>query len=235
MDGVQLAATQQQRRAWYHPAGVWHAFAVRPKILVALGVGIAAFLLLPGWLPAPVRATLAWDLGALVYLTAAAWIMSGSNAESMRKRAEDHDESAVVIPLIVAAAIAASFLAVAGVLSEAKAAGDGKAAYLLLAGGTIVISWAVMQVVFAIHYAHEFYAPRGKDRAGHCLGFAGEGDPDYWDCLYFATTVGATSQTSDTEVRTHAMRRLVTLHSVIAFFFNTIVLALTINIAAGLI
>jgi uncharacterized membrane protein len=93
-----------------------------------------------------------------------------------------------------------------------------------------------MQTVFTIHYAHEFYAPRaGSEKPEGCLGFAGEEEPDYWDFLYFSSTIGATSQTSDTEVSTSKMRRLVTTHSIISFFFNTIVLALMINIAASMI
>ncbi|MDO9382408.1 MAG: DUF1345 domain-containing protein [Hyphomicrobiaceae bacterium] len=180
---------------------------------------------------------MAWDAGAFVYLAGAVWIMTGEGPADIRKRAADHDESALIIPMIVAAAIAACFLAVAGVLSEAKAAAaDTKPLYLLLAGSTIALSWFVMQTVFTIHYAHEFYAPRGgSDKPESCLGFAGEEKPDYWDFLYFSSTIGATSQTSDTEVSTSKMRRLVTAHSIISFFFNTIVLALMINIAASMI
>jgi uncharacterized membrane protein len=222
---------------WYHPVSIARAFIARPKLLVAIGIGLILYVVLPQALPGSARTTLAWDAGAIAYLAAAFWIMTGEGPAEIRKRAAGHDESAVVIPVIVAAAIGACFLAVAGVLSEAKTAvPDSKPLYLLLAGGTIVLSWFVMQTVFTIHYAHEFYAPRaGREKPEGCLGFAGEEEPDYWDFLYFSSTIGATSQTSDTEVSTSRMRRLVTTHSIISFFFNTIVLALMINIAAGMI
>jgi uncharacterized membrane protein len=231
-------ATRRNAAGWYHPASITRAFISRPKILVAIAIGVVGYFILPQSLPASARTTLAWDAGALTYLVAAFWIMTGEGAAEIRKRAAEHDENALVIPIIVVAAIAASFLAVAGVLTVAKNAdgSDLKPLYLLLAGSTIVLSWFVMQTVFTIHYAHEFYAPRhGGDKSEACFGFAGDEKPDYWDFLYFSSTIGATSQTSDTEVSSSKMRRLVTAHSIISFFFNTIVLALMINIAASLI
>ena len=94
-----------------------------------------------------------------------------------------------------------------------------------------MMSWGVTQIVFAIHYAHDYYRPDDGGAAG--LRFPECEDPDYWDFLYFSTSIGATSQTSDTEIRSRALRRLVTLHATVAFF-NTAVLALTVNIAASL-
>ena len=90
-----------------------------------------------------------------------------------------------------------------------------------------------MQAIFAIHYTHIFYGDEdGEQRGG--LKFAEEDEPDFWDFVYFTTSIGATAQTSDTMVTTHRMRRIVTAQAVYSFFFNTAVLALAINIAAGL-
>jgi uncharacterized membrane protein len=87
-----------------------------------------------------------------------------------------------------------------------------------------------------LHHAHEYYAPpeRQAEAAGG-LDFPGGTDPDYWDFLYFSTGIGAASQTSDVSIHSKLMRRLVTLHSIVSFFFNTMVLALSINLASGLI
>lgn len=230
-------ARRRSAHGWYHPVSIVRALACRPKVLFAIGVGIVAALVLPGSLTGAVRTTIAWDLAALSYLVAVFGIMIGEPPDDIRKRAAAHDESALIIPIIVVAAIAASFLAVAGVLSAAKdASAETKPLFLLLAGSTIVLSWFVMQTVFTIHYAHEFYAPPlGDQKPEAALDFPGDEKPDYWDFLYFSATIGATSQTSDTGVCTPQMRRLVTTHAIISFFFNTIVLALTINIAASLI
>ena len=98
---------------------------------------------------------------------------------------------------------------------------------------TIMISWIVTQVAFALHYAHAYYRPdRAAIRAG--LDFPECDQPDYWDFLYFSTSIGATSQTSNVSIKSRALRRLVTLHATVSFFFNTAVLALTVNIAASL-
>jgi uncharacterized membrane protein len=134
-------------------------------------------------------------------------------------------------------AIALSFWTVVGVLSEAKqASNQAKVLHTSLAASTVLLFWLVTQLVFTFHYAHEFYRPDdgGANLAGG-LDFPGDGKPDYWDFFYFATSIGAASQTSDVDVHTKALRRLVTLHAIISFFFNTAVLALAINIGASLI
>jgi uncharacterized membrane protein len=140
-----------------------------------------------------------------------------------------------VILVIILLAILASFVAIAGLLSEAKdVARHLKVLHLMLAAITIVLAWTVTQVVYTAHYAHEFYRPtRGETIAGG-LDFRSDSDPYYWDFFYFATSIGAASQTSDVSIRTKPLRRLVTLHAILSFFFNTAVLALTINIAASL-
>ena len=139
--------------------------------------------------------------------------------------------------VIAAVAIFASFVAIAQLIQHGKEPSiDGGQKALLAGLGilTIIVSWSVTQVAFALHYAHDYYLPDGGSDAQGGLDFPGTEMPDYWDFLYFATSIGATSQTSDTTIKSHSLRRLVTLHSVIAFFFNTAVLALTVNIAASL-
>jgi uncharacterized membrane protein len=87
----------------------------------------------------------------------------------------------------------------------------------------------------ALHYAHEYYRPSGGSGAfAEGLDFRGDPNPDYWDFFYFATSFGAASQTSDVSILTKPLRRLATLHAIISFFFNTAVLALTINLAASM-
>ncbi len=106
-------------------------------------------------------------------------------------------------------AIAASFAAIAGLIGEAKLPTTSPSEKLFLAGlavATIMTSWVVTQVVFALHYAHGYYRPDDGGPVGG-LRFPECEDPDYWDFLYFSTSIGATSQTSDTEIRSRALRR----------------------------
>jgi uncharacterized membrane protein len=198
--------------------------------------GIALWVVLPGSWSAIVRGALAWDLSAAIYLALAFRIMLTCTSDVIRARAARQDDSRVVILVIILLAIIASFIAIAGLLAEAKeAAYPLKVLRLGLAATEIILAWTVMQVVFTLHYAHEFYRPSGKQSIAEGLEFRGDSNPDYWDFFYFATSIGAASQTSDVSIRTKPLRRLVTLHAIISFFFNTAVLALTINLAASMI
>jgi uncharacterized membrane protein len=223
-------------RSWYNPIALIQSVSIRPRFYGAVLAGALALAFLPhGW-PREARSALAWDIGGLVYLLFAVSLMVDCGAGRIQTRAARRDDSRAVILFIVLLAITASFAAIAGLIGEAKAPTTPQAekVYLtVLAAVTIMISWFVTQVVFALHYAHDYYRPDDGGPAGG-LRFPECSDPDYWDFLYFSTSIGATSQTSDTEIRSRALRRLVTLHATVAFFFNTAVLALTVNIAASL-
>ena len=104
--------------------------------------------------------------------------------------------------------------------------------YAALAIGTVVLSWTFIHTIFALHYAHEFYG-EGRHRNG--LHFPGEGQPDYWDFVYFAFVIGMTFQVSDVAVVHKSVRRLVVVHGVLSFFFTTAIIAMSVNIAAGII
>ena len=103
--------------------------------------------------------------------------------------------------------------------------------YVALAIGTVVLSWAFTHTIFALHYAHEFYGEHGARKSG--LQFPGEGQPDYWDFIYFSFVIGMTFQVSDVAVTHKSIRRTVVAHGALSFFFNRSALsAVTVNIAA---
>jgi uncharacterized membrane protein len=126
--------------------------------------------------------------------------------------------------------------AILGPVHQAKnAAGGISLGLVLLGGATIVLSWLFAHTAFAVHYAHEYFADRGP-RHEPGLIFPGRAKaPDYWDFLYFSFVVGMTCQVSDVQVATQSWRRLVLAHGVVSFLFNTVVLALSINLVAGLL
>ncbi len=224
-----------RKRHWSHPGAIAGSLAIRPRLYVSALAGLAALLLLPRGVPAAIRGAVAWDLFAATYLFLAFHIMLTCKGEALRARAARQDDSRTVILVIILLAIAASFVAIAGLLGAAKE-GPDRPLYLTLAATTIVLSWTVTQVVFTLHYAHEYYRPSSGARAvAEGLDFRGDRNPDYWDFFYFATSFGAASQTSDVTILTKPLRRLATLHAIMSFFFNTAVLALTINLAASLI
>ncbi len=224
-------------RSWYHPMAIVQSVVIRPRFYGAAIAGALGLVFLPHSLPHTVRSSLAWDMGGLVYLYFASQLMYTCGADRIQGRAARRDDSRTVILFIILLAIAASFTAIAGLIGQAKLPSTGSAEKMFLAGlavATIMISWGVTQVAFAIHYAHDYYRPDELSDTGGGLAFADCMAPDYWDFLYFSVSIGATSQTSDTSVRSRALRRLVTVHAIVAFFFNTAVLALTVNIAASL-
>jgi uncharacterized membrane protein len=224
-------------RPWYSPRSIGRSIAIRPRFYLSALAGVGALLFLPRSWSASIREALAWDLSAVIYLALAFRVMLTCRGNVIRARAARQDDSRVVILVIILLAIIMSLAAITGLLAEAKEIPhQSRMLQLGLAAVTIILAWTVTQVVFTLHYAHEFYRPSAGDRAfTEGLNFPADNNPDYWDFLYFATSIGAASQTSDVSIRTKPLRRLVTLHAIISFFFNTAVLALTINLAAGMI
>jgi len=91
-----------------------------------------------------------------------------------------------------------------------------------------------VHTIFSIHYAHEYYGERRDGILGGLI-FPGEKEPDYWDFLYFSLVIGMTSQVSDVAVTSKVIRHVVSMHGVLSFFFNLVVLALTVNMISSLI
>lgn len=230
-----MSANVHRKGHWYSPISVGRSVAIRPRLYLSALAGIAALVLLPrGW-PASIREAVAWDLSATMYLSFAFYVMLTCGDNAIRVRAARQDDSRMVILVIVLLAIAVSFIAIVGLLAEAKEASQ-RVLNLGLAAVTIILAWTLTQVVFTLHYAHEYYRPSaGPNVFAEGLDFPGERNPDYWDFFYFATSFGAASQTSDVSILTKPLRRLAMLHAIISFFFNTAVLALSINLAASTI
>ena len=96
---------------------------------------------------------------------------------------------------------------------------------------TILLSWALIHTILALHYAHEFYAEHRN--SGQGLEFPGGEPPNYWDFIYFSFVIGMTSQVSDVPVTSRTIRKTVIAHSVVSFIFNVTLLALSFNIVAS--
>ena len=101
---------------------------------------------------------------------------------------------------------------------------------------TLFVSWLMTQVTFGLRYAHEYYATSpGHTEVDGGLQFPGEGKPDYLDFLYFSLVLGMTFQVSDVQITSRKLRRLATVQGILSFMFNTVIVALTVNIAASLL
>lgn len=220
--------------------GVLRAIAGHGRMLFCVltggGIYIVASVLK---LPAP--ALIGWNLGVVLYLALISQIMLRADEHSIRRRAMLVDESRFIVLTVAMAAIFASFSGIIAEVGEIRQLpANSKAMRALLPGLTIISSWVLIHIIFAQHYAHEYFIERAsekqlapEDRAG--LRFPGSEPPDYFDFLYFSFVIGVAAQTADVAITSRAMRRLNLLHCVLAFFFNATVLALTINLAASLI
>jgi uncharacterized membrane protein len=200
-------------------------------------LGLAIALMLPKSIAQHevTRLIIGWNSGACLYLVLAARMMFWSTHERMRTRALQHDEGRlVVLALVVTAAIASLGAIVAELAVVKDMHGTLRYAHVSLAALTILTSWMFTQVMFALHYAHEYYAAEARGSPAG-LQFPGGHAPDYGDFLYFACVIGTSGQTADVSLSSRIMRRTGLVHCVLAFFFNTTLVALTINIASGLV
>jgi uncharacterized membrane protein len=209
----------------------------RPRLAIAIAVAIAVGTLLPKEIAAhPVtRWLLAWNCATVLYVLLAAVMMIRSTSHQMRRRAQLQDDGQIAILALTALAAIASLAAIAGQLAVVKDMhGYLKGAHIALAGITVLSSWAFIQVMFALHYAHQYYAAVCHGRPA-VLSFPGGEDPDYGEFFYFAAVIGTSGQTADVAFVSKPLRRIGSLHCILAYLFNTTVLALLINIGAGIL
>jgi len=210
--------------------------AARPRLFIATAIAIAVGFLLPSAIEAHLvtRLLIAWNTGACLYVLLAATMMSRSSQQRMRRRAQLQDEGQTVILVLVVVSAIASLAAIGGELAVVKDMhGIEKVAHIALAGLTVVSSWAFIQIMFALHYAHDYYAAacHGK-KAG--IQFPDDESPDYGDFFYFSAVIGTSGQTADVSFVSKPMRRIGSVHCLLAYLFNTTVLALLINIGASM-
>jgi uncharacterized membrane protein len=202
----------------------------RPRLFLSACLVAAAMLLAPGGGQVAGRMIIGWDIGVAFYLVLAFAVFAKADPAMIRRYAAQQDEGGVAILILTATAALASLGAIVFVLVVAGKSGRDPL-HLALALVTIALSWAFTHVMFALHYAHEFYA-KNKHKGGG-LKFPGEGEPDYWDFLYFSLVIGMTSQVSDVAITAKSIRRTALAHGVVAFVFNATLLALAVNIAAS--
>jgi uncharacterized membrane protein len=214
----------------------------RPRLTLGLVVGVVTYVVL--WslaVNARMRFIIAWDIGTMVAMIAIVVGLREADAVAMKRNAirQDAGKWAVLIATLLAGV--ATLAVIATEIPVVKvAAGIDKAFGVLFVTCTVVLSWAFIQTVFAVHYAHDYYfnvdvsnirvAPSPQR-----LLFPRTDWPTYSDFLYFSFTIGMTFQVSDVQICDAAMRRVVLIHGVVAFFYTTGIVALAINLVAGLI
>ena len=203
----------------------------RPRLFTcgAIGLGAGLVACLASWRPTT-RMLTGWDIGVALYLVLVFHMMWSSQIHTIRQRASAQDEGRLTLLVLPVVAALASLIAIFAQLGTSAPTTDSKPLKLVLPALTILLSWALIHTLFALHYAHEFYDE--TDSGG--LAFPGDDrEPDYWDFVYFSFVIGMTSQVSDVTISSKQIRRTVTAHGVVSFVFNAALLALTVNLAAS--
>lgn len=208
---------------------------LRGALLLATLVGAGAAALLRGRLGYELVVAVAWDIGVLVFLLVMLAVTSRYTEAEMAKKVQHRAPSS---KLVAGTAFSSALFGIYAIVLLLSAAGDDerlKVAHLGIGLLTTLLSWALVHFLFALEYAKLYYMAGSPDGAP-CKGlaFPGGHEPDYADFLYFAFIIGVACQTADVSITSRTMRRRSLLHGLIAFLFNTMILAAAINVAASL-
>lgn len=207
----------------------------RPHFFIALIFGVIVASLL-AWLTSWKWSTIllaSWNGSISLYLLHVWKLMRSADHSQMQQQAKKQDESKWVIMLIVLLAITMSLVAILVQLSQLPSGHYEKLGHVALALLTIISAWLFMHTVFALHYAHDFYMALSRNEENGGLEFPGTEHPTYPDFLYFSYIIGTSAQTADVSITNKHMRLLNLFHAVLSFGFNTTILAICINVAAG--
>ncbi|AIL80167.1 MULTISPECIES: DUF1345 domain-containing protein [Acinetobacter] len=207
----------------------------RPHFFIALIFGVIVASLL-AWLTSWKWSTIllaSWNGSISLYLLHVWKLMRSADHSQMQQQAKKQDESKWVIMLIVLLAITMSLVAILVQLSQLPSGHYEKLGHVALALLTIISAWLFMHTVFALHYAHDFYMALSRNEENGGLDFPGTEHPTYPDFLYFSYIIGTSAQTADVSITNKHMRLLNLFHAVLSFGFNTTILAICINVAAG--
>lgn len=176
-----------------------------------------------------------WDTFSLC-MVIMNWITFAiTNSRQIRQQSKVQDASRSIIFIIILISTFASFLAVLLLILSKNKSSHTESIQMAIAIAGMIFSWLLIHTTFTLRYAHIFYGDHKSkpDTAAGGLEFPGEEKPEYFDFAYFSFVLGMTFQVSDVQITSKRLRRLALLHGLLSFGFNTIMIALTINLIAS--
>jgi uncharacterized membrane protein len=211
----------------------WNHISASLRLLIISITGLAAFFLLPSDTSLTIRIDIAWVIAGSAYLILTYVMMYSSNENNMLTLAKKEDAGAAIILLITILASLASLFTIVLILSAAKSLPMSESIkHIVLVLATFAVSWLLVHTAFALHYAHAYYQEYEKTQLIPLM-FANKPKPTYVDFLYFSMVIGMTCQTADVNIASSRIRFLVMMQGMTAFIFNTSLLALAMNLIAG--
>jgi uncharacterized membrane protein len=205
--------------------------SARARMVAALLVGLVSALIVNGYDDWRITVVGAWDAASLYLLGVSWYVLASEDAGETRERAAAEDPGRAALRVILVVCSTASLFAAALVAHGQQSKGQNHQLLAVLTLVAAASSWSLMHSSYALHYAHLHHsdeAPHGKG-----LSFPGDDEPCGIDFAYFSFTVGMCFQTSDVSIETSRLRSAVLGHSVLSFVYNTLVIALTINLMVG--
>jgi uncharacterized membrane protein len=210
--------------------------------LVAFGsalVGAVAVLLFaPAWLAGTQRAVAGYDAAALILILVLWTVGMHAHPQDTECRAASEDPGRNAVLGLVLVSIAGGLAAAVSIIGKGPHVANAteKAFVYGLGLGAVLLGWFVIHTLFTFRYAHlYYYDDDGDNESDRGLTFPGTTAPNDYDFAYFAFVVGMTFQVSDVQVTDSGVRRVVLMHGLISFAYNSAILALVINLVSGLI
>jgi len=195
--------------------------------------GLAIFVLAPAEWPVLTRLLVAWNGGALLFLTLVYIWMIRLDAERIHARYREGDATAPVLLLVITIAALASLVAIVALLATVRNVSPAqRILHVSLATTTVVVSWVIVATMFTLHYANLYYSAKPDNPP---LRFPETPQPVFWDFIYFSFTIAAACQTSDVATRNVALRRVVTAQTLVSFIFNVSIVGFAVNVSASLL
>jgi uncharacterized membrane protein len=218
------------------PGNVFLTMHPLHRVLISLFFSLVTFLFIVKYhLSTMMTSMILWDVFAMVNIIFSWIIFFTSSVAHITKHAQQDDGSRVFVFNIVVFSSFASMFMVLMLMTSNQTHEISKSVYLAITIAGILLSWIMVHTSFCFHYARLYYKPDKKEeKTATGLNFPNELHPDYLDFAYFSFIIGMTFQVSDVQINTRTIRRLALAHALISFVLNTFVVALTINLIAGL-
>lgn len=207
------------------------------RIIISILLSATVYFIVKGNFPSLIRVMLLWDVFALSYLILCWIVLAKRPIPEIRRWAKRDDGSAVFVFVLILLSSVASMIIVLLLMVSQNNSSSRDNLYLPVAIAGILLSWLMVHTTYTFHYAHMYYDDDEKNpgKDAHGLDFPGDDTkPDYIDFAYFSFVLGCTFQVSDVEISSGKIRRVALVHGLLSFALNTIVVALTINLIAGL-